>query len=187
MLADVCNSWLTDKTVNVLMAKKTPLAPKLSRAVSGENRVQLDLIADWSRQAIPSSSPICGGFVQHEYKRGKWQKRWLELREHSLWLSKRDNVRLHANDWPSFGLIFIQGKDQVQLCSLSNFDAYIVTRVSKAPKAYVFAVKSTDNLSFFESTADYVHVFSCDKKDGENWLEKVLLARVSVLRSVFGR
>ncbi|KIP09664.1 hypothetical protein PHLGIDRAFT_11795 [Phlebiopsis gigantea 11061_1 CR5-6] len=146
VLADVCNSWLADKTVNVLMAKKTPLAPKLSRA------------------AIPSSSPVCGGFVQHEYKRGKWQKRWLELREHSLWLSKRDN-----------------GKDQIQLCSLSNFDAYIVTRVSKAPKAYIFAVKSTDNLSFFESTADYVHVFSCDKKDGENWLEKILLARSYVL------
>lgn len=34
MLSDVTNSWVTDKTVNVLMAKKTLLAPKLSRAVS---------------------------------------------------------------------------------------------------------------------------------------------------------
>ena len=73
----------------------------------------------------------------------------------------------------------LQGRDQIQLCSLSNFDAYIVTRVSKAPKTYVFAVKSTDNISFFESTSDYVHVFSCDQKEGENWLEKILLARVS--------
>ena len=40
-------------------------------------------------------------------------------------------------------------------------------------------MKSTDNLSFFESTSDYVHFFSCDKKDGEAWLEKILLARVS--------
>ena len=79
----------------------------------------------------------------------------------------------------NLGSTSLQGKDQIQLCSLSTFDAYIVTRVSKAPKAYVFAVKSTDNLSFFESTSDYVHVFSCDQKDGENWLEKILLARVS--------
>ena len=37
VLGDVCNSWLADKTVSYLMAKKTPLAPKLSRAVSGES------------------------------------------------------------------------------------------------------------------------------------------------------
>lgn len=67
------------------------------------------------------------------------------------------------------------------LCSLNNFDAYIVTRVSKAPKPFVFAVKSTDNLSYFESTADYVHVFSCGEHEGQNWLEKILLARVSTL------
>ncbi|GJE99833.1 PH domain-containing protein [Phanerochaete sordida] len=146
VLSDVTNSWVTDKTVNFLMAKKTLLAPKLSRA------------------AIPSSSPVCGGFVQWEYKRGKWQKRWLELREHSLWLSKRDT-----------------GKDQVQLCSLNNFDAYVVTRVSKAPKSYIFAVKSTDNISFFESTSDYVHIFSCDQKEGENWVEKILIARSYIL------
>lgn len=65
------------------------------------------------------------------------------------------------------------------LCSLNNFDAYIVTRVNKALKPFVFAVKSTDNLSYFESTADYVHVFSCGEQEGQNWLEKILLARVS--------
>ncbi|KAI0338854.1 hypothetical protein BDW22DRAFT_1337212 [Trametopsis cervina] len=146
VLSDVTNSWIADKTTNVLMAKKTLLAPKLSRA------------------AIPASSPTLGGFVQWEYKRGKWQKRWLELREHSLWISKRES-----------------GKDQTMLCSLNNFDAYAVTRVSKAPKGFVFAVKSTDSLSFFESTTDYVHVFSCDEKDGLKWLDSILLARSYVL------
>lgn len=34
ILSDVCNSWVADKTVNILMAKKTPLAAKLSRGVS---------------------------------------------------------------------------------------------------------------------------------------------------------
>lgn len=64
------------------------------------------------------------------------------------------------------------------LCSLSNFDAYFVTRLHKAPKPFVFALKSTDNLSFFENTADYLHVFSCSPKDGEKWVENILLARV---------
>ncbi|OBZ68874.1 hypothetical protein A0H81_11185 [Grifola frondosa] len=146
LLSDVCSSWNNDKTVNMLVVKKTLLAPVLSRS------------------AIPTSSPICHGYVQWEHKRGKWQKRWLELREHSLWLSKRDT-----------------GKDSTFLCSLSNFDAYYVTRVHKAPKPYVFSVKSTDSLTFFENTADYVHVFSCGESEGKNWLEKILLARSYVL------
>ncbi|KAI0081629.1 hypothetical protein K474DRAFT_1587482 [Panus rudis PR-1116 ss-1] len=146
LLSDVSASWNADKTVNVLMVKKTAMAPLLSRT------------------AIPSSSPICSGSIQWEYKRGKWQKRWMELREHSLWLSKKDN-----------------GKDQVFLCSLSNFDAYTMTRPYKSPKPFVFAVKSTDNLSFFEDTSDYMHIFSCGESEGQNWLEKILLARSYVV------
>src|SRR5882757_3420783 len=72
-----------------------------------------------------------------------------------------------------------QGKDEISLCSLANFDAYVVTRIHKSPKPYVFAVKSTDNFSFFENSADYVHVFCCSEQDGKKWLENVLLARVS--------
>jgi len=117
-----------------------------------------------SRSALPSASPTFSGYVEWESKRGKWNKRWMHLREHSLWLAKRDN-----------------GKDEVLLCSLSNFDAYFVTRLHKAPKPFVFAVKSTDNLSFFENTADYLHVFSCSPNDGEKWMENILLARSYVL------
>jgi len=142
----VTASWHAEKTVNSLMARKTLFAPVLSTS------------------AIPSSSPMCSGYVQWEYKRGKWQKRWMELREHSLFLSKKDN-----------------GKDSTCLCSLSNFDAYAVTRVSKAPKPFVFTIKSTDNLSFFENTADYMHTFACGEKDGQNWLEKILVARSYLL------
>lgn len=75
MLSGVCGSWNSDKTVNLLVIKKTLLAPLLSL------------------RAMPLSSPTCTGYVQWEHKRGKWQKRWMELREHSLWLSKRDTVR----------------------------------------------------------------------------------------------
>ncbi|KAJ6621787.1 hypothetical protein B0H10DRAFT_1789294 [Mycena sp. CBHHK59/15] len=147
LLADVQASWNKDKMVNTFLIKLTPLAPILSRS------------------AIPSSSPTYSGYVEWEIKRGKWTKRYMRLREHSLWLAKRDN-----------------GKDEVFLCSLSNFDAYHVTRLHKAPKPFVFAVKSTDNLSFFENTADYLHIFSCNPKDGEKWMEKILLARSYVLQ-----
>lgn len=74
--------------------------------------------------------------------------------------------------------LMLQGKDETLVCSLSNFDAYAVTRIHKAPKPYIFAVKSTDNLSFFEEASDYVHIFSCNQKDGELWMQAILLARV---------
>ncbi|KAJ7486117.1 hypothetical protein B0H11DRAFT_1722019 [Mycena galericulata] len=146
LLADVQASWNKDKMVNTFVIKLTPLAPILSRS------------------NIPTSSPTFSGYVDWEIKRGKWTKRYLRLREHSLWLCKREN-----------------GKDEVFLCSLSNFDAYNVTRLHKAPKPFVFAVKSTDNLSFFENTADYLHIFACNPRDGDKWVEKILLARSYVL------
>ena len=95
-MSKVCGSWLTGKTVNLLIAKKTPLASKLSRAV----RFCVHAVScagiecSCTVQALPSRSPVFSGWVQHEYKKGKWQKRWMELREHSLWLSKRETVSL---------------------------------------------------------------------------------------------
>ncbi|KAJ3510250.1 hypothetical protein NLJ89_g4783 [Agrocybe chaxingu] len=88
----------------------------------------------------------------------------LGLREHGIWLSKRDNKR-----------------DEVLLCSLSNFDAYHITRAHRAPKPFAFAIKSTDSLSFFEDTKDYMHSFACQERDGKEWMEKILVARSYVL------
>jgi len=85
----------------------------------------------------------------------------MQLREHSIWLSKRDNR-----------------KDETLLCSLLNFDAYQITRAHRSPKPFTFAIKSTDNLSFFENKADYLHTFACSEKDGNVWMEKILVARV---------
>ena len=87
MLNDVCGAWNSDKTVNLLVIKKTLLAPLLSS------------------KALPASSPMCSGYVQWEHKRGKWQKRWMELREHSLWLSKRDTVRVFPCCIPSSSFV----------------------------------------------------------------------------------
>jgi len=92
----------------------------------------------------------------------------MQLREHSIWLSKRDN-----------------GKDETLLCSLLNFDAYQITRARRSPKPFTFAIKSTDNLSFFENKADYLHTFSCSEKDGIIWMEKILVARVRLIFCIF--
>jgi len=146
LLSDVTNSWDTEKTVNLLVLKRTRLAPLLALS------------------AMPTSSPTYRGYIECEVKRGKWSKRWMELREHSLWLSKRDSM-----------------KDETFLCKLSNFDVYSVTRVQKSPKPFVFAVKSTDNLAFFENTADYLHTFSCKEKEGLEWMSNILLARSYIL------
>lgn len=146
LLSDVQASWNKDKMMNTFVVRLTPFAKPLSLA------------------AMPTSSPTHSGYVEWESKRGKWSKRWMQLREHCLWLSKRDNRR-----------------DEVMLCSLSNFDAYHFTRAQRAPKPFVFAVKSTDKLSFFENTADYLHKFSCKEADGKIWMEKILIARSYVL------
>lgn len=42
----------------------------------------------------------------------------------------------------------------------------------------MFAVKSTDHLSLFENAADYLHMFACNPKEGETWMEAILVARV---------
>lgn len=146
LLSDVTASWNKDKLLNAFVVKRTYLAPFLSRS------------------NIPTSSPTNRGYVEYESKKGKWSKRWMELREHSLWLSKRDT-----------------GKDETFLCSLSNFDAYYFTRKHKSPKPFVFAIKSTDNISLFENVSDYVHILSCNQKDGERWMEAILVARSYVL------
>ncbi|KIM41054.1 hypothetical protein M413DRAFT_158670 [Hebeloma cylindrosporum] len=73
LLADVQSGWLKDKTVNFFILRLTPLAGPLDR------------------NSIPSSSPTHSGYIEWEVKRGKWSKRWMQLREHSIWLSKRDN------------------------------------------------------------------------------------------------
>ncbi|KAL5482465.1 hypothetical protein ACEPAI_9059 [Sanghuangporus weigelae] len=143
LVTDISGSWNKEKTMNCFMVKSSPFAQSLT--------------------TIPSSIPTRSGFVDYESKRGKWSKRWLELREHGLWLSKRE------------------GKDDEFLCSLSAFDAYVVTRIHKAPRGFTFAVKSTDPITLFENKADYLHVFSVPEETGIAWLEAIWRARSYIL------
>ena len=87
--------------------------------------------------------------MECEVKKGKWSRRWLELREHGLFVAKRE-VTI-SPPLSVLALNLFQGKDDEFLCSLSNFDAYVVTRIQKAPKPFTFAVKSTDPMTLFEA------------------------------------
>jgi len=146
MITDIFASWNKDMRLNTLMIKKSSLRSSLSF------------------KNMPSSSPIHEGTVYWEARKGKWSKRHLRLREHCLFLSKKDS-----------------GKDETLLCSLSNFDAYTMSRVYRSPKSFTFALRSTDNLSMFENPSDSFHMLSCDKLEGELWTEKIMLARSYVL------
>lgn len=106
--------------------------------------------------------------MEWEHKRSKWTKRWLELREHCLWISKKQGA-----------------KDATLLCTLSNFDAYLVTRLHKSPRPFIFSMKSVQNMRLFERPQDYHHVFCCDPEEGRDWLQNILLARVSIPSMAF--
>jgi hypothetical protein len=45
-------------------------------------------------QAMPGLAPGFSSYVEFEVKKGKWNKRWLELRDNNLWVAKRDNVSI---------------------------------------------------------------------------------------------
>ena len=92
-MTEVQASWNKDKMVNYLVLRMTPLEIPLNRSVCTFVYYLILLFADAiALKAIPTSSPTYSGYVEWEAKRGKWSKRFLQLREHSIWISKRESV-----------------------------------------------------------------------------------------------
>ena len=92
-MTDVQASWNKDKMVNYLVLRMTPLEVPLNRSVCCSFVLLFIIFADsFTLKAIPSSSPTHSGYVEWEVKRGKWSKRFMQLREHSIWISKRESV-----------------------------------------------------------------------------------------------
>jgi hypothetical protein len=78
MITDVIDARPTPD--DYFLLKRTELAPYLSF------------------RAIPTSSPLLAGYVYVQDHKRKWSKRWLELRDHSLYHAKSDKVsRSNAN------------------------------------------------------------------------------------------
>ena len=178
LLSDVQASWNKDKLVNMFVLRWTPLAASLSlevrRLILGF-RTGFDGAAGCSLQFAYSRRIRRVG----EQTRQMEQEVVAASRPRLVAIQTRQRKRYSQIRWITCPDDAFQGRDEVFLCTLSNFDAYSVTRAYKAPKPFAFAIKSTDNLSFFENTADYLHMFSCQARDGQKWIEKILIARVS--------
>lgn len=81
-----------------------------------------------------------------------------------------------------------QGKDSTQLCSLSTFEVFFVARhiidQLKAPKPYVFALKSKLPRAHFEDVADYCFFLSVKTPEELNsWIKRLVEGRNSFVRS----
>lgn len=72
MISDVVDARPTPD--DYFLLKRTELSPYLSF------------------RAVPTSSPLLAGYVYVQDAKRKWNKRWLDLREHSLFHAKSDKV-----------------------------------------------------------------------------------------------
>ena len=158
-IRDVMNSWDTDNQhLLVIMAQSECSAPGLdvkdaATTAPPENRVQMQL----------SSSP------------GKWEKRWLTL---------RDDGQVTASKNES-------GKESSNICHLSDFDLYTPTAKQKkrlrTPKKICFAVKSQQKAAMFLEGQNFAHIFCSNQKDeADRWYKALHSWRSWYLVNILG-
>ena len=97
-LVTIMKGWGKDSAKNAFVAKISPLDRLTKTEVSLPFRLLVLSTLDSELrtlrlQMIPRVSPMHGVYVQHETKRGKWSKRWIELRNGNVFLAKNDRVR----------------------------------------------------------------------------------------------
>ncbi|KAK4332461.1 LOW QUALITY PROTEIN: Metal homeostatis protein BSD2, partial [Rhodotorula toruloides] len=104
------------------------------------------------------------GQIQLEVKKGKWSKRTLELKDGTITYSKSE-----------------KGKDSTVLCQLASFDVFLVSGQAaerlKAPKPYVFALKSRLTRAHFEEASEWCHFLSTKTpEEAASWVKTILEA-----------
>ncbi|TIA91790.1 hypothetical protein E3P99_00934 [Wallemia hederae] len=114
--------------------------------------------------------------VQMQVSPGKWSKRYLQLFNDTLHLSKSDKA-----------------KDKHFICNMVSYDVYTLTKLYPgAPKpqrifddtlyGHIFVVKSQDNSSLFEKKEDYSHVFAVtDSHACRDWVKALTQSRTHAL------
>ena len=140
-IRDVMNSWDDDKQ-NTL---------NLVPSATGGNDTELDA------NHAPKSQPeefACQ--LVYSQKPGKWDKRWVTLREDGqVTVAKKQGMKQ---------------ADQTNVCHISDFDIYTplakqASRKIRPPKKHCFAIKSQQKSNLFMSMESFVHFFcSSDKK-----------------------
>ena len=145
-IRDVMNSWDNDSQNHLfVMSGSDCAAPGLQ-------------VAD-APNYQPSEITV---HIYHSQKPGKWEKRWLKLREDGqITTSKSEN-----------------GGDSTNICHVSDFDLYTPTakqmKKLKPPKKLCYAFKSQEKSAMFLDTANFVHFFCTkDKLVADRWYHAV--------------
>jgi hypothetical protein len=100
--------------------------------------------------------------VYHSQRPGKWDKRWIKLREDGqITISKNET-----------------GIDSTNICHLSDFDLYTPTarqiRKLRPPKKICYALKSQEKSAMFLDGANFAHFFCTKEKDvADKWYRAV--------------
>jgi hypothetical protein len=156
---DVMNSWDTDSQHHLVI-----MAAENCSAVGLELR------------NAPITQPL-GTQVQlhHSSGPGKWDKRWLHLREDGqVTISKQEN-----------------GKESTNICHLSDFDVYTPTskqkKILRTPKKIAFAVKSQQKAAMFLEGQNFAHFFSSNQKEEmDKWYKALHSWRSWYLVNILG-
>ncbi|KIW87005.1 uncharacterized protein Z519_12302 [Cladophialophora bantiana CBS 173.52] len=145
-IRDVMNSWDNDAQNHLfIMAEGECAAPGLQ-------------LADAPKQQ-PYGTEV---HIYHSQRPGKWDKRWLKLREDGqITTSKNEN-----------------GIDSTNICHLSDFDLYAPTakqiKKLQPPKKMCFVLKSQAKSAMFLDGANFVHFFCTkDKTVADKWYHAV--------------
>lgn len=132
-------------------------------------------VSEWApllrAENTPSCSAALGGWVSIQSEPRKWNRRWLELREHALFMASSESVR---------GTL-TQGKHSVPLGSMIDMDLYLIDHQRSAlTKPYGFALRRVSTDDAGGRTVAYVT--QPDEAAHHDWVKSILGAHTYVLR-----
>ncbi|CAG8734653.1 9061_t:CDS:2, partial [Racocetra persica] len=119
-------------------------------------------------QGFKNTMPIMVGFLHLEIKKNKWQKRYFQIKDGSIY---------HSKD--------LKGTNETFLCSMVSFDVYTCTHMTKRYQTkFAFALKSQDRITMFLNPEnDYIRFLCADDLDTmNNWILNIRMARNHVMR-----
>ncbi|CAG8459833.1 13219_t:CDS:10 [Rhizophagus irregularis] len=111
---------------------------------------------------------VSGALYILDIKKNKWQKRFVQIKDGSLY---------HSKDY--------KGTNETFLCSMVSFDVYVCMKTFKTfPTNFVFAIKSQDKITMFENPEnDYMHYLCADHLEKMNeWIIAVRMAKNKIMR-----
>ena len=158
-IRDVMNSWDTDTQHHLV------IMPKTECSAAG-------LEVKHAPNVAPPATQV---HLHHSLSPGKWDKRWLTLREDGqVTVSKHED-----------------GKESTNICHLSDFDLYTPTAKQKkklrTPKKICFAAKSQQKAAMFLEGQNFAHFFCSNHKETvDKWYKALHSWRSWYLVNVLG-